>query len=486
MTHTDRDTTDPDVWTRRPTPRASSLATTLVLLSTLACVVGLTLPRTAEAAGFFLPGRGVEPLGRAGAYTAAGDGDLDSMWYNPANLALMEDRQLTIDLSLVGTFQRFHRATRQAEDGREIDYDPVSNQAPPSPIPQVLYGDTTGIEGLTWAAGVYAPYAATVRYPQDGAQRYSMVDSSQAAVALLHGAVAYQVNDWLRVGAGVQNWFSRFILTKTVSGYTGLHGRPEDRDLDILAQINVTDLFVPSGNVGATARLAKFGGGRLLTSASLQLPAQFRDNDAKIKYRDPSHPAYDGAYVSNNTAEAGFNLPLIARFGTRFAAKSWDIELDVVYENWDTLDEFRVEPNNVTVKNVQGVGSLPVGPVNVPQYWRDAISFRLGGSHQVTEKLSLRGGYTFETGAVPKERYSVFRPDGYKHMFAFGAGYQWNARWKLDASAAFYAVEDVTVTNSKQHQTNPSDNDQDVTIPVGNGEYRTDHLAVGAGLTYTF
>jgi long-chain fatty acid transport protein len=450
-------------------------------------LAGITsVPHVAEAAGFFLPGRGVEPLGRAGAYTAAGEGDLDSLWYNPANLALLDQRQLTVDFSLIGTFQRFHRASRQTQDGRTKDYDPVSNQALPPPIPQALYGDTTGIDGLTWAVGLYAPYAATVRYPQEGAQRYSLVDSSGAAVGLLHGALAYQINDWLRIGGGIQNWFSRFILTRVVSGYTGLHGRPEDRDLDILTKLNVTDLFVPSGNIGITARVAKFGGGRLLTAASLQLPAKFRDKNAKITYRKPSHPAYDGAYLSNDSADAGFVMPLIARFGTRYAKQSWDIELDVVYEHWDSLNEFRVDPNNIVVKNIQGVGSLPVGPVNVPQYWRDAFSVRLGHSYQWSEKWSTRAGYTFETGAVPKERYSVFRPDGYKHMFAFGAGYKWNDKWLLDASAAFYAVEDVTVTNSKQNQTNPSDSDGDVTIPVGNGTYNTDHLSVGVGLTHKF
>ncbi|MFB6352300.1 MAG: hypothetical protein ABEN55_19115, partial [Bradymonadaceae bacterium] len=88
-----------------PVGTAITAALAAFLLATLA-------PASAEASGFYLPGRGVRPVGRAGAYVASSGGDLNAIWYNPANLAALEKTQLTLDASMLGTFSSFKRAPR--------------------------------------------------------------------------------------------------------------------------------------------------------------------------------------------------------------------------------------------------------------------------------------------------------------------------------------------------------------------------------------
>src|SRR5262245_50420916 len=56
-------------------------------------LVLLLWPSLAHAGGMFLPGRGVRPFARGGAFTAGAD-DLNALGYNPAGLAdmLSEDQ----------------------------------------------------------------------------------------------------------------------------------------------------------------------------------------------------------------------------------------------------------------------------------------------------------------------------------------------------------------------------------------------------------
>ncbi len=458
-------------------PRYVSLLLAL-LGSLLTLVIGL--PK-AEASGFFLPGRGVRPMGRGGAYVASGEGNLNSLWYNPANLAALDSTTLTGDLSVIGTFSKFKRAPRATRNGETVTYGPVSNQSPPTPDPQLLVGGPTGIEGLVWSAGVYAPYATHQRFPPSGPQRYVLVDNSNSLMSYLHAAIAYQPTDWLRVGAGFQNMMAQFELTNMLSGYSGLYGRPEDRDLDILARVSPRDYFAPTGNAGLWVRPVE----SFQIGASVQLPATIQDNDASLEVRMPSHPSFDNARLTNHTVQGRLDFPLIARLGVRYRHDVFDLELTGVYEQWSVFDSIQVRPNNIEVEGIPGIEAIPVGPLSVPQHWHDTFSIRAGSAQHWNESWTTRLGYTFETGAVPDAYYSLFAPDPNKHLFAAGATYRWG-QWAFDLSAGLHLMADRQISNSRMRQLNPIDTEDELATVVGNGQYRTDVLIVGTGINYAF
>ncbi|MFU8803744.1 MAG: OmpP1/FadL family transporter, partial [Bradymonadaceae bacterium] len=197
----------------------------------LAMIFCLFWADQAVAGGFILPGRGVQPAGRGGALIAEHEGNLNSLWYNPANLALVDELTLSFDASMVYYNLEHQRAPRVMDNGDVRTYDAVSNEASPSVIPQILIGGPTGIDGLSWSAGFYTPYGGLMSFPEDGPQRYVIVDSAGSFMAYLHGAVGWQATDWLRVGAGIQNFMSNFKIVGVSSAYTGVFGDPEDEDL---------------------------------------------------------------------------------------------------------------------------------------------------------------------------------------------------------------------------------------------------------------
>ena len=435
------------------------------------------------AAGFSLPGRGVRPLGRAGAYVASGGGDLNSLWYNPANLAGMEELQLTVDAGLINLSFDFQRAPRTLDNGEVRTYEPVSNEAPPKISPQILIGGPLSKPyGLTWAFGAYAPYLSGHVFPENGPQRYTMVDNDASVLLYTHAALSWAPNDWVRVGAGLQNVWASFSVINVTSAYTGLYGDPEDEDLDILTRITLTSLFNPTANAGVWVKIAPILEGAL----SIQLPVQIRDDEAQIETRLPDNAFFANAEIQGDRIAGQMELPFMARVGLRLVpSEKFDYELSLVWENWSTLQGIDATPRNVTVEGVPGVGSIAIAPLSVPLGYQDTYSIRNGAEYAISESLRARAGYTFESSAVPDETYSVFLAEGNKHLFALGGSWIGES-WSLDASLAYYLIPDRTITNSEVRQINPTDAEGENTLIVGNGDYAQTYVVGGVGLNKKF
>jgi long-chain fatty acid transport protein len=442
----------------------------------------VTLTADAQAAGLFLPGHGVRPNGRAGAFVASGGGDLNSLWHNPANLAgLGDELELTVDLSLINLDFAFERAPRTLENGDTVTFDRVEDFAPPKPNPQILIGGPLPVDGLKWAFGFYAPYLSGQTFPEDGPQRYALIDNDASILAYLHAAIAWQPNANFRVGFGIQNLVADFVLVNAVSAYPGVFGDPEDEDLDLLARITLNSLFNPSANFGVWTRLHE----NVEAGLSVQLPTLIRDPAAQMEVRLPSNPAFDDAYLDGDTVQAGMNLPLVARLGLRYVNATFDYELAFVYEGWSIFDEISAVPNDVVVRDVRGLGDIRVAPLTIPLNWQDVISVRNGGEYRLSESIQLRAGYTFETNAIPDEYYSVFLADGIKHIVSLGGTYDFDG-WSVDGAFSYYLIPDRNITNSQYRQINPTDTNGESTTIVGNGLYQQSYWIGGLAFNKTF
>ncbi len=448
------------------------MATGLGLLTVLAA-------DQAFAAGFYLPGRGVRPISRAGAYVTSGHKNLNSMWYNPANASGFEDFTLTIDAALISLSMEHQRAPRIMDDGTQRTYPAVHSDAPPQPIPQILLGGPTPYDDIYWSFGAYTPYMSPARFPETGPQRYVLVDNQGSLMGIIQAGLAWEINDRVRVGASLQNFMANYRVISTTSGYAGLFGDPEDPDLDTLIEVTTRDLFSISANFGAWFSLTPW----LEASASLQLPSTIHDTDATAKVRMADHPAYDNAALDGDTMTIIMKLPLIARTGVRYVADKYDVEFAITYERWSTMDKIIASPNDASISGTPGLGAVTLQPFIIPQEMNDTFAFHLGGQYQLRPRFAVRAGYAFEMSAIPDNRISVFFVDGNKHLFGLGATYQFDA-FELDLSLAYYNIANHNITNSDVRQINQSDFDGELTLIVGNGTYDASLLLFGVAVNF--
>lgn len=449
------------------------------LLSIAAAALALH-PLLARAGGLQLPTRGVRPSARGGAFVAGAD-DLGALWFNPAGLHLMPRGErgwgVLVDVAYVE-----QQASYERIDSGHNPREEVESQAGGKPIPTLAAGYEWN-DRWTLAFGVVAPYAALGRYPEEGPQRYSVVDFSDSLLATLELAVSYQWTDRVRFGVGLQNGVVSLDSRIVFSGCPAeLVCAPEDPEFDSLGEIRQVDFFNPSGILGVQMDVSDW----LRTGLAFQLPA-YISGEGKIAVRLPSSGFFDGAEIEGERAAVSFWLPPILRAGVEARPlPGWRVELAGSVEFWSVHDRFKIVPKNVRIENAAGVGTYELGPLEVPREFDDTFAVHAGveGKPLGDSPLRVLGGYVYETAASPEAYLSALTVDGAKHVLSGGAGYAFG-RFTFDATFGVALVEERTVDPEVgvSPQLNPIRDPNPNPTYVNWGDYSSSWFFAGAGVS---
>ncbi len=433
----------------------------------------------AFAGGMTLPARGARPLGRAGSFVAGAD-DLESLYYNPAGLAGTAawggHGSAMLDAGLV--FERVHydRVDSGGNPQPGVDND---NHLLPIPFLGVSWRPESLGKRVTFAFGAFAPYTGVPSYAPDGPQRYSLTSLDGTAAAVVELAVAIRLTPELYLGGGVQNMFLALNNTIALSGCTQLNCAPEDPQFDALTQTKVASFFTPSANFGALYVLPK-----VRIGASVQLP-YFIHASGTVHTRLPSDPQFDGAVVVGDQIHVDLDFPAVFRAGVELRpTRQVRVEIGLDYETWQLQDKIRFVPDGVYIDHVVGIGRYDLRPMELDRSMSGVFAVHVGGEWDVVpRRLTLRGGYLFESAALPDETLSVLTPDGDKHLLTLGVAVRLG-RWRLDAGYGHFFQPDRVVTNSRSLQLNPIQ--PSLAVPVGNGTYAVSRDVLSIGVEARF
>ena len=429
-------------------------------------------------AGFFTPSYGARTQGRGGAGVLSAV-DMNALWYNPAMLAGLGDFHMTLDLTLLSQTASFHRAPRTLENGETITYPRVENLAQPLLVPKIGVASNLGTERFVFALGAWAPNGSPSRYPEDGPQRYTIIDTEGSFVLSQGLAVAWRATDWLWIGGGLQNHIVRIRLVNMLTTWPGFTGEAESKDYDSLFEGVVYSPWTPSANFGARAELLD----SMELGASVQLPIKAYDDQARVKQRLPPGVLFDEAVVHGDHVSANFLLPWILRAGARYHQPRWDLELDIVMELWNIFEEINIKPNQIEVQNIPTLGTIETDSLNLPRQYQNTVGLRLGGDfHALPDVLDFRTGVLWEQSAVPPQTLSVLQIDTAKVALSFGFSWHTTSHLSLDVAYTHLIYEDMTITDSIVRQVNPTNAMN--TVVVGNGNYQSTVQLIGLGLRY--
>lgn len=117
--------------------------------------------------------------------------------------------------------------------------------------------------------------------------------------------------------------------------------------------------------------------------------------------------------------------------------------------------------------------SYPTNPIinaitDTPLHARDSYNIRGGIEYYLTQKDSLRAGYSYETPATPQSSLVPFRPDFYTHIASLGYSRKYG-QWRFDAGYEFAYL-----------------NERQSYQPIFPGTYRMKVNSVLLGIVYTF
>jgi long-chain fatty acid transport protein len=457
-----------------------------------ACAALLCLvASTAHAGGQFLPVRGVRPAARGGAFVAGAD-DPGALWYNPAGLAALiggAKREVLLDIGIVG-----HEVTFSRIDSGGTVHPPVRSDDQLAPLPTIA-AQLDLSPRLSLGFGVLAPWSALDAYPEDGAQRYTLVSTHHSALLMLEAAVAYRISDRLAVGAGVQNLVARIRSRMVFSACPAeIFCAPEDPEFDALGEVDGTSWFSPSAILGATARPLPWLG----LGAAVQLPFAV-STSGTVRVRLPSSGFFNGAHVEGDRADVSTTFPLMVRGGVEIAPAPWlELEAGIDWEMWSQQDELRIRPRDVRVEDAAALGTYGLNDIVIPRKLKDTLALRVGLETRPIPKVpvTLRAGYVNETGSTRPEYLSVLTVDTDKHVLTAGLGVQVGPA-RIDAVVGRVIMADRTVARGTScvPQVNPIRTGEEVGcarsddpghVYVGDGTYRSSWTMFGGGVSVGF
>lgn len=326
--------------------------------------------------------------------------DATAIHYNPGMLARQRGTQLLYNHNLI-----FHGAdfTRQpltsppwdAADAMSFDRVSDSKKIFPLGLFAVVTSDF-GLENWTFGAGVYGPSAVGSHdYPEYGPQSFMLTDMS-VLMAYYNVAAAWKWKDVVGVGATFQ-WvdliqmnYSLVADNSPVPGQDFLDPVPDANSTQATTELRLKDHTAATALLGVWYRPHQ----RVELGASSRIVPVFLRPKGGVKL---DKDTVDPGGVS---AEMKLVLPANLRVGARYIhevgegekARRWfDLELDVVYENWAVVKEFDLKFEGT-------ISGLDVQDLTIPKAWQDTVSVRVGSDiYALPPWLTVRLGGFWES-----------------------------------------------------------------------------------------
>lgn len=402
----------------------------------------LVLASTADASAYYVADVGTRSLGRGGAFIAGVD-DTTAQYYNPAALTRIDGGQFKVDLSGVHQYIRFDR-----EDiGTEV-FEPVENLGPPYPIPTIGLAQSFMGDRAVIAFGVYPPYAPFIEYDREGAQRYTLVDSTVIEVTAGPSA-AFEIIPGLSVGVGGQyKWMlAGQQLFLTTSG-------DDDPTGQIGFDMEASDPFTLSWNAGVLFEDPK--NQRWAVGVGFVPPVKY-EAEGYLRADFTDHTVYPSiiseAKPSDEDITLLISMPMQVKAGALFRpTDKLEIEAATVFQKWDVVEEIVVTDLDMEIDSALGEPIVVDEDVVLPAGYKNTWSARLGAEFDAHEMVTARAGILWEGGAIPDATTGVSLVDGNKYGYGLGGTVWLGKRWAVDAAWHQSFMPTRTITDSELTQ----------------------------------
>lgn len=363
-----------------------------------------------------------EAAGKGFAFVAQADNP-SAVHYNPAGLTQLKGSQISVGY--------VYEAPMFSVDSKATG-DNVNMQKQVFYLPNVYFVTELKNENLRFGFGANSPYGLSTDWANDSYTRYLSTESN-VTMMNYNPTVAYKVNDYVSVGAGLDFFTADVNKHRVVSAaLSSTGGDFQLKGSDESWGYNFGLLLRPSEkhSIGISYR----------SEIDLTLKGT-----VSLDGLDGVGAAIFGGSSYTTAMESKSTIPRSIAFGYAYKPNNkWTIEADAEWTDWSCVEEeFLTYPDETP-------GSLKSNTLNTDnpgsRDWRSVWAYGIGAEYQATDKLELRGGFVYEQSPIPSANFEPVLPDANKHGVTMGAGYLLK-NVKIDASYAFLKYRDRDVTN---------------------------------------
>lgn len=386
------------------------------------------VPVVGYAAGFSLTEQSVVGLGRSFAGGAAVAEDASTLYFNPAGITRLKQREVIQGASLIKLTADFDKTSATDPIGQPLsggEGGPIGKLGGPLTL---YYVDPIN-DKLAWGVGINAPFGLATDYDRDSIMRYQAV-YSRVGIINIQPTIAYQIDENLSFGFGLDVQYMEVKLQSEIDFGSICFG--------LVGPVTCTGLGLTPQTADGAVTLEGNGFGYGWNAGLLWVKDGTRIG---INYRSTVSHELDGT-ADFNRAPATFTATgvfvdsgIIAKFHTpellsiAFAqdiGKDWMVTLDLTRTGWDTFPELRVEYDN------------PLQPDSVEeQHYKDVYKTSIGLDYDLNEQWTLRAGYGYDNSPVSTEFRTARLPDGDRTWMSFGATWRLSDHLEINAGYAY-------------------------------------------------
>lgn len=381
----------------------------------------------AHAGGFYVPEIGSRAASLGVAVTADVS-DPSATFHNPAGLAHAKGLQLELAADLF--FPRvtfFRRPLTDPNTGANLHFDGVSNsnRVIAAPFLGASYQLT---DRLTAGLAVFAPFGATLEYPEDGPQR-QIVTSIGLKTIFASPAIGIRLPSGFSLGVAANLIWGDLVLEQrnAIPYVTGDPEQYPDPEGEIQGKTHVAgrDPFSVGATIGVGWRNERVSvGASVMTPVTLHLEGDARvQNSGIAPLIDSNNNTLQAAGAREDQVRIEIPLPLVARFGIAYRpAPRWRVEADVNWQRWSTFKTLQVD--FVHEYELLPTPGAYLYDVRVENQWRDSWTARLGVEAEPwAAPVTLRAGVLWDQSPVDDRHFSLLTPDSDKLGLTAGARY---------------------------------------------------------------
>lgn len=400
-----------------------------------ALVIALAAAPCAFGAGFGINEKGPKATTMGGAFAAQAD-DLSAMYYNPAGLASNEKLTTFVGGTFIPYFASFDGANPIPGQGYSVD---MKQQT--FVLPQ-LYIAVPVAKGFNIALGTWVPFGLSTAWenPDSFRGRFlsQRVDLRQFAIGL---QAAYQVTDWLSIGAGPELRIGDVKLQRNVGALNPFTNRFVDiAHADIVGE-------------GFQSKLGWAAGIQLKPMPALKLGASYHSavdvdyTGNATFYRIPTgNPTFDAIlstripFDTKVPAAVTVQFPGVAQFGVAYdVCSKVTVEADVDYTTWDVFDQ--------TVLKFDTTNGITVPTSTLSHNWKNVWTYRIGFDYKFGGGY-VGAGFLYDKTPQPDEDVSPLLPDSDRVGYSIGGGIKIGESVALELSnLALFFHKRTTSTN---------------------------------------
>lgn len=414
-----------------------------------------TVSGLANAGGYALIEHGASGLGNAYAGSAAVAADTSTLWFNPAGMIQLTDREFMIGAHAISS------STTINDEGTTLNTalggTPVSGPASASNdgvtlVPNIYYVAPLG-DDLAYGIALDVPFGSGSDYGSEWRGRYSATESSIRVIDI-NPSIAYRVSDKVQLGAGISIQMMNANLANAVDSGA------------VCFSVNLADP-APCVNAGLTPgnqavdSAAKIDGDS--TALGFNFGAMFTPADHTrigVAYRHSVKHELEGTGTFDNSAPFqalldASGLPLFqtgpgSTEVTTPATLSFSVAhtlqqnnklqllADLTWTQWSAFDELVIQFENPAQPDVIQV-----------QDWDDVVRVSGGVNYQYSPKLTLRAGLAFDQSPIPGPTRRTPRiPGNDRTWYSVGLGYKSSNTLSFDVGFTHITLDETPIDNS--------------------------------------